>query len=55
MTCLSDGLLRAKVDGELSGEELLEFDRHLSSCAECRKRMHAVSAQALRVREAFAT
>ncbi|MGH9446876.1 MAG: anti-sigma factor family protein, partial [Terriglobia bacterium] len=50
-----DGLLRAKVDGELSGEELLEFDRHLSSCAECRKRMHAVSAEALRVREAFAT
>jgi hypothetical protein len=55
MNCLSDGLLRAKVDGELSQEQLLEFDRHLSACQRCRQRAEAVAAEARRVQEALST
>lgn len=36
MTCLNDGILRARLDGELSGGELEEVDRHLGGCADCR-------------------
>lgn len=36
MTCINDGILRARLDGELSGSELAEVDRHLGGCADCR-------------------
>jgi len=36
MTCTNDGILRARLDGELSDSELAEVDRHLGGCADCR-------------------
>jgi hypothetical protein len=54
MTCVSESLLRAKLDGELSQAELLEVNRHLASCAECRRRAEAVRLQAERVTGALA-
>ena len=35
MTCLSDGILRAQLDGELSEAESLEAQSHLAACADC--------------------
>ena len=29
MTCPGDGILQARVDGELTGAELADLDRHL--------------------------
>jgi Putative zinc-finger len=55
MKCLSDGLLRAKIDGELSQDELLEVDSHLSSCKQCRRRGEAIAAEVQRVAEALST
>jgi hypothetical protein len=55
MNCLSDGQLRAKIDHEVSGEELLELDRHLSSCERCRKRLDAAAVDAQRVEKALST
>jgi anti-sigma factor RsiW len=55
MKCLSDGLLRAKIDGELNQEEQLELDRHLSSCEPCRQRLDTIATEAQRVQEALST
>jgi anti-sigma factor RsiW len=55
MNCLSDGQLRAKIDGELSEQELLVADRHLGSCERCRKRLEVTSAEARRVQEVLST
>ena len=53
MTCLSDGILRAKLDGELSEVESLEVQNHLTACADCRRRAEAIAAEAERVRAAL--
>ncbi len=50
MNCLADGILRARLDGELSGEESDEVDRHLESCSVCRRRAEALTHNAERVR-----
>ncbi len=55
MRCLSEGQLRAKIDGELSREELLELDRHMSSCEECRRRMQTLETETLLVQRALST
>lgn len=55
MTCLSDGLLRAKVDDELTETELAEVDSHLASCAGCRRRGEIIGVQAKRVGGALAS
>src|SRR5260370_35851537 len=36
MTCFDDGILRARLDGELAGTELAEVDQHLTSWADSR-------------------
>ena len=38
MTCLTDGILRAKLDGELNETEHSEVVSHLASCSACRQR-----------------
>ena len=43
MTCIDDGVLRARLDGELSGVELDEVDRHLASCSDCRRYFEKLS------------
>ncbi len=49
MTCITDGILRAKLDGELSQAELPGVNSHLASCADCRRRAETMAQQAERV------
>src|SRR5437764_12175474 len=49
MTCLSDGILRAQLDGELSEVESLEVQNHLTACSDCRSRAEAIAIGAERV------
>ncbi|PYU96424.1 MAG: hypothetical protein DMG25_01930 [Acidobacteria bacterium] len=53
MTCLTDGVLRAKLDGELSEVESLEAQNHLAACPDCRRRAEAIAVEAERVRGAL--
>jgi anti-sigma factor RsiW len=55
MKCLSDGQLRAKIDGELKPGDLLEVDRHLSVCESCRERVEAMARGARQVEEALSS
>jgi|SRR5579863_609742 len=50
MNCVTDGILRARLDGELSESERQEVEAHLAGCAECRRRAEAMAEQAERVR-----
>ena len=43
--CITDEILRAKLDGELSGAERLEAEAHLAACAGCRAREMAMAAE----------
>ena len=55
MNCLEDGILRAKLDGQLNEEESAAIDRHLAECAPCRSKLETVAADAERVGAALAT
>jgi anti-sigma factor RsiW len=46
MNCLTDEVLRAKLDGELSAVDAQEADIHLAACAGCRERAQNVARQA---------
>ena len=48
MTCLHEGILRARLDGELSGVELDEMERHLASCADCRSQFEKLNSETAR-------
>jgi anti-sigma factor RsiW len=50
MSCITDGILRARLDGELSEGERLEVETHLAACAECRRRAEAMAQQGEHVR-----
>lgn len=43
MTCISDPILRARLDGELSEAQRLEVEKHCHSCANCRGRAEAIA------------
>jgi hypothetical protein len=47
--CASDGILRAKLDGELAGSDQLDLDAHLAGCARCRRRLEKLGERAGRV------
>jgi hypothetical protein len=49
MTCFNDGILRAKLDGELNEAELGEVERHLAACSDCRQRAESMTSQKRRV------
>lgn len=49
MTCLTDGILRAKLDGELTETERREIESHLDSCGQCREREELMASQTQRV------
>jgi len=51
--CISDGMLRAKSDGELSGAELAKVETHLESCERCRERARAIAKRAGRRGRSF--
>src|SRR3989442_579748 len=50
MTCLTDGILRAQLDGELSEVESLEAQSHLTACADCGRGAGPSAVEAERVR-----
>ena len=43
MTCLHDGILRARLDGELDGSGLEAVNQHFAVCADCRSRFEKLS------------
>src|SRR5215471_10427256 len=45
MSCIHDGVLRARLDSELVGGELAAVDQHLASCAACRIRLEMLNAE----------
>lgn len=54
MICLTDGTLRAKLDGELRDPERLEADRHLEVCESCRGRLETLASERGKVAVALA-
>ena len=55
MNCPKDGILRARLDGQLTKEESWTIDRHLAVCSACRLKVATLSQDAERVRAALAT
>ncbi len=51
--CISDGELRAKIDGELPEAELKRVQAHLEGCAGCRRREEEMAGRAARVGALF--
>ena len=45
MTCLHDGILRARLDGELGGRELEAVNQHLATCSDCGSRFEKLSTE----------
>ena len=48
MTCLNDGILRARLDDQLGGSELEAVNRHLAVCADCRSLFEGLSTETAR-------
>lgn len=55
MACLTDGMLRAHLDGELSEAQAVELKQHCADCAECRGRAEAIAQGAQRVQSALSS
>jgi len=55
MSCVTDGLLRARIDGELTETESFEVTSHLAVCVDCRRRAETLAIEARRVSEALST
>ena len=55
MNCPSDGILQARLDGELEAAELQAVNQHVVSCSTCRSRLEMMQTQAERVQGALAT
>ncbi|HYR56440.1 MAG TPA: hypothetical protein VEM39_09985, partial [Myxococcaceae bacterium] len=55
MACLTDEVLRAAFDDQLSPAELAKVEEHGTSCAECRGRAEAMAMEMERVRRAFSS
>lgn len=53
MNCLTDEILRSKLDGELNAAEAQAADTHLATCAGCRERAENIACQAGEVRGLF--
>ncbi len=47
--CIEDGVLRARLDGELGPLQAREVEAHLAACTACRERAEAMAARAGRV------
>ena len=55
MTCLNDGILRARLDDQLGGSELEAVKQHLAACADCRSRFEKLSAETARTQDLLAS
>src|SRR5712692_1621275 len=51
--CIPDGVLRAKLDGELAEVDSVEVDTHLAACGRCRARGGEIATRAEHVQELF--
>ncbi len=49
MNCFEDGVLRSRLDGELTSAESEKVQQHLETCERCRARSEAISREARRV------
>jgi Putative zinc-finger len=54
MICIHDGILRTRLDGELTDTELAEVNQHLASCAHCRARFEKLSVETARTADLLA-
>src|SRR5215471_17577507 len=55
MTCLHDGILRARLDGELDSSEVEALNQHLAVCANCRSRFEKLSTETASTLELLAS
>jgi hypothetical protein len=55
MNCIHDGILRARLDGELADAELGEVNQHLAACADCRARFEKLSTEKAHTEDLLAT
>jgi hypothetical protein len=55
MTCVNDGILRARLDDQLGGPELEAVNQHLAVCADCRSRLESLSTETARTQELLAS
>ena len=55
MTCLHDGILRARLDGELGGSEVEAANQHLTVCSDCRSRFEKLSTKTARTQTLLAS
>jgi len=55
MTCIDDGILRAHLDGQLAGAELVGVTEHLISCTDCRACFEKLRAESARMQDLLAT
>ncbi len=55
MTCLHDGILRARLDDELDGMELEGVNCHLAECSDCRSRLEKLSVETARIQDLLAS
>ncbi len=55
MNCLHDGILRARLDGELAGAELAEVNTHLASCTDCRAELEKLMSETALTQDLLAT
>jgi hypothetical protein len=55
MTCLNDGILRARLDDQLGGSELEAVNQHLAVCADCRSRFESLSTGRSRTQDLLAS
>jgi len=55
MTCLHEGILRARLDGELSGSESEAVNQHLAVCTDCHSRFEKLSAETARTQNILAS
>lgn len=53
MNCPNDGMLQARLDGELAPAEGEELNQHLASCPGCRSRLELLRSQTERVQQAL--
>jgi len=54
MACVTDGVLRARLDGELSQAELQRVEQHCAECSECRRRAEVIERARQDARNALA-
>ncbi len=53
--CISDGMLRARLDGEIEAGDVSSIEAHLAGCADCRRRLQLLRVRASRVQHLLST